>query len=57
LYIFKTIVNEKNWFWHVHFGLLGGNNNLNVLDHSHLVADLLIGTSNNLGFEVMGIII
>jgi hypothetical protein len=50
------IVNEKLWFWHAHFGVPNVNNNLHVLDHLPLVVDLLISISNDLGFEVMGII-
>jgi hypothetical protein len=52
--ILKAITNKRLWFWHAHFGLPNGNNDLNVLDHSHLVVDLLIGVGNNLGFEVNG---
>jgi hypothetical protein len=54
--ILETIVNEKLWFWRVHLGFPSVNNNLNVLDHSPLVIDLLTRIGNDLGFEVMRII-
>jgi hypothetical protein len=39
---------------HVHFGILGKNNHLNVLDLFPLVANLLSGASNDLEFQVNG---
>jgi hypothetical protein len=30
--ILETIVDKRLWVWHVHFQLLSGNNDLNVLD-------------------------
>jgi hypothetical protein len=48
------MVDKKLWFWHVHFGLLDGNNDLNVLDCSPLVANLLSGACNEFGFQANG---
>jgi hypothetical protein len=42
------------WIWHAFFGLPGGNNNVNVLDRSPLVANLLGGEGSDLSFEVNG---
>jgi hypothetical protein len=45
------MVDKKLWFWHVHFGLLDGNNDLNVVDCYPLVANLLSGACNEFGFQ------
>jgi hypothetical protein len=48
--ILEVIINKCLWFWHVHFDLLCGNNDLNVLNRSQLVFNLLRGANVDLEF-------
>ncbi len=48
------IEDQRLWIWHAYFGLLGGNNDLNVLNGSPLIRDLLGGMGADLNFEVNG---
>ena len=46
--------NQSLWVWHAFFGLLGGNNDLNVLDRSPLVCKLIERNANIVGFWANG---
>ncbi len=50
--ILETMVNLSFWIGHWHFGLPSGNNDMNVLDKSLLVFNLLCGLGANLKFNV-----
>ena len=52
--ILEAIVEQLTWFWHAFFGMLGGNNGINILDKSPLVANLLKGEGHDMTFEVNG---
>jgi len=52
--ILEAIADQSLWIWHAFFGLAGGNNNLNVLDRSPLVRNLLCGEGNEITFDVNG---
>ncbi len=52
--ILEATVDKKLWFWHVYFGLLDENNDLNVLDFFPLVANILSGACNEFGFQANG---
>jgi hypothetical protein len=52
--ILEAIADQSLWIWHAFFGLPGGNNDLNVLDRSPLVANLLCGHGNDLTFSMNG---
>ena len=39
--ILEAIADHSLWLWHAFFGLLEGNNDINILDCSPLVAQLL----------------
>ena len=52
--ILEAIANESLHIWHIFFGLLGSNNDLNVLDHSPLVHNMLIGLACDMTFKVNG---
>ena len=39
--ILEAIVDQSTWIWHAFFGLSGGNNDINVLDRSPLVVNML----------------
>ncbi|KAK9187712.1 hypothetical protein WN944_019110 [Citrus x changshan-huyou] len=38
--ILEAVVDYDIWIWHAHFGLPGSNNDINVLEASHLFANL-----------------
>jgi hypothetical protein len=48
------IEDQRLWIWHANFGLPGSNNDLNVLNRSPLIWDLLGGAGVDLNFEVNG---
>jgi hypothetical protein len=52
--ILEAIADQSLWIWHAFFGLPGGNNDINVLDRSPLVANLLGGEGSDMSFEVNG---
>lgn len=52
--ILEAIVDQSLWIWHTFFGLLGGNNDINVLDKSPLVTYMLRGESMSLNFSMNG---
>jgi hypothetical protein len=39
--ILEVIANQRLWIWHTYFSLPTGNNDLNVLERSPLIQDLL----------------
>jgi hypothetical protein len=52
--ILEAIADQSLWIWHAYFGLLGGNNDMNALDRSPMLSDLLQGPGNGLTFQVNG---
>jgi hypothetical protein len=52
--ILEAIADQSLWIWHAFFGLPGGNNDLNVLDRSTVVQDILMGEGQDLTFTVNG---
>jgi hypothetical protein len=52
--ILEAIADHSLWIWHAFFGFPGGNNDMNVLDRSPLVANLLTGDGRAMTFEVNG---
>jgi hypothetical protein len=50
----ERIVDESLHIWHIFFRLPGSNNDLNVLDRSPLVHNMLTGAACNMTFEVNG---
>jgi hypothetical protein len=52
--ILEAIADQSLWIWHVFFGLPGGNNDVNVLDRSPLMANLLGVEGSDLDFEMNG---
>ena len=55
--ILEAIADQSLWLWHIFFGLLGGNNDISVLDRSPLIANLLKGEGQNISFHVTGMYI
>jgi hypothetical protein len=52
--ILEAIADQSLWIWHAFFGLHGGNNDINVLDRSPLMANLLGGEGSDMTFQVNG---
>jgi len=52
--ILEAVADQSLHIWHMFFGLPGSNNDLNVLDRSPLVHDMLVGEASDMRFEVNG---
>lgn len=52
--ILEAICDQSLWVWQALFGLMGGNNDLNVLDCSPLIPKLVEVNANNIDFSVNG---
>jgi hypothetical protein len=52
--ILEAIADQSLWIWHSFFGLPGGNNDINILDRSPIVRDMLSGDGRHLNFMVNG---
>jgi len=50
----EAIVDSRLWFWHAFFGCPGSNNDINILDRSPLLVDLMHGRAPEVNFEVNG---
>jgi hypothetical protein len=52
--ILEDIADQSLWIWHAFFGWPGGNNDINVLDRSRMLSDLLQVLDNGMTFKVNG---
>ena len=52
--ISKAIEDQSLWIWHAFFGLPGGDNDINILDRSSLIANFLEGHCQDMNSEVNG---
>jgi hypothetical protein len=52
--ILEAIADKSLWIWHAFFGMPGSNNDVNVLDRSPFVNNMLHGPSHDLSFVVNG---
>lgn len=50
----EAVVDARLWCWHCFFGVPGGNNDLNILDRSPLLTDLMHGRAPEVTFQVNG---
>ena len=50
--ILEVIADQSLWIWHAFFGSPGGNNDINVLDNSPFLLNMLRGASHDISFEV-----
>lgn len=53
--ILEAVADQGLHVWHVFFGFPGANNDLNVLDRSPLVHNMLMGESRDMEFVVNGV--
>jgi hypothetical protein len=52
LIILEALADHSIWIWHAFFSMLGSNNDVNVLDKSLLINNMLQGPSWDLSFTV-----
>ena len=52
--ILEAVADQSLWIWHAYFGCVGGNNDINVLDSSPFLLNLLRGAGVDISFEVNG---
>ena len=52
--VLEAVVTHDLWFWHCFFGLPGSLNDINILDRSNLLDDLLIGRSPYCSYTLRG---
>ncbi|KAK2656480.1 hypothetical protein Ddye_009532 [Dipteronia dyeriana] len=52
--ILEAVVDYDLWIWHVFFGLSSSNNDINVLETSHLFANLVEGIAPPANFVIQG---
>lgn len=52
--ILEAVADYDLWIWHDYFGLLGSNNDINVLEASHLFSDLAEGTAPPANYVING---
>ncbi|KAK3230135.1 hypothetical protein Dsin_002016 [Dipteronia sinensis] len=52
--ILEAVVDYDMWIWHAYFGLPGKNNDINVLEASHLFANLAQGIAPPAHYVIQG---
>ena len=52
--ILEAVADYDLWIWHAYFGLLGSNNDINVLDSSHLFYNLTQGIAPPAHYVIQG---
>ena len=52
--ILKAIADQSLHIWHIFFGIPGSNNDVNVLDRSPLIHNMLTSEASDMTFEVNG---
>jgi hypothetical protein len=52
--VLEAVADQSLWIWHAFFGMPGSNNDVNVLDRSPLVTNMLWGPSEDLTFTMNG---
>ncbi|XP_062103223.1 uncharacterized protein LOC133814250 [Humulus lupulus] len=52
--ILEAVAYYDIWIWHAYFGLPGSNNDINVLEVSHLFANLVAGISPPSNYVIKG---
>ncbi|KAI3520786.1 hypothetical protein L1887_10238 [Cichorium endivia] len=50
--ILEAVASTDLWFWHAFFGVVGSNNDINVLDQSPVFNDIFQGISHDVPFVV-----
>ncbi|XP_023732546.1 uncharacterized protein LOC111880356 [Lactuca sativa] len=53
--ILEAITSHDLWICHAFFGPAGANNNINVLDQSHVFNDIYLGKSHDVPFQANGV--
>ena len=52
--ILEAVASYDLWIWHAFFGLLGSNNDINVLERSHIFSNLAKGCAPAVHYSING---
>jgi hypothetical protein len=52
--ILEAVVSHDRWIWHAFFGVPGSNNDINVLNQSHLIIEQLRGEAPKVEYSING---
>jgi hypothetical protein len=52
--IFEAVASRDHWIWHASFVVVGSNNDINVLNQSPLLVDVIRGCTPEVYFTVNG---
>ena len=52
--ILEAVADYDLWIWHAYFGMPGANNDINVLESSHLLSNLAQGTAPPANYVIQG---
>ncbi|XP_002440317.2 uncharacterized protein LOC8064730 [Sorghum bicolor] len=52
--ILEAVASHNRWIWHAFFGVAGSNNDINVLNQSHLFVEQLRGESPKVQYTING---
>ena len=50
--VLETVATHDTWIWHSFFGMAGSNNDINVLQCSHVFAKLVEGNAPPVNYEI-----
>ena len=50
----EVVADYDLWIWHAYFGMPGTNNDINVLESSHLISDLAQGIAPRAHYVIEG---
>ena len=52
--ILEAVASHDRWIWHAFFGVAGSNNDINVLNQSHLFVEELRGEAPQVQYSING---
>jgi hypothetical protein len=52
--ILEEVASHDRWIWHAFFGVAGSNNDINVLNQSHLFVEQLRGEAPKVQYSING---
>jgi hypothetical protein len=52
--ILEAVASSDRWIWHAFFGVPGSNNDINVLNQSHLFTEQLRGEAPKVEYSING---
>ena len=52
--VLEAVASYDTWIWHSFFGMIGSNNDINVLQGSNVFAKLVEGNASPVNFQING---